>query len=144
MFGILNVNKPEDVTSRHVVNVVHRIVKPAKAGHAGTLDPMATGVLLVAVGKATRLISLIHEFPKTYKAEFTLGLRSNTDDSTGVTEVVDVQQQPGASEISDALQQFVGTIQQIPPAFSAIFSARIRASSVALEIISIFRSANFV
>ena len=83
MFGILNLKKPAGVTSRDVVNVVQRLVKPAKVGHAGTLDPMATGVLLVCVGKATRLISLLQEAPKTYLAEFQLGQRSDTDYSTG-------------------------------------------------------------
>lgn len=121
MFGFLNINKPPDMTSRDVVNVVQRLVKPHKAGHAGTLDPMATGVLLVAVGKATRLISLAQQLPKVYLAEFQLGVRSDTDDITGNVTAVDVPADtPAESQVREQLNAFVGTIDQIPPAFSAV------------------------
>jgi len=121
MFGVLNLNKPADVTSRDVVNVVQRIVKPAKVGHAGTLDPMATGVLLVCVGPATRLISLLQEAAKTYVAEFRLGERSDTDDSTGIVERVPFDSAPiSEAHFHDALSSFLGTIDQVPPAFSAV------------------------
>ncbi len=87
-FGLLNVNKPAGLTSRRVVDHVAKIVRPEKAGHAGTLDPLATGVLVVCVGKATRLIEFVQEQPKTYEARFLLGCQSDTDDVTGtVTEV---------------------------------------------------------
>ncbi|MCR9202489.1 MAG: tRNA pseudouridine(55) synthase TruB [Planctomycetaceae bacterium] len=125
MFGVLNVHKPEGVTSRDVVNSVQRItrqiVKPLKLGHAGTLDPMATGVLLVCLGKATRLISILQASPKTYVAEFTLGQTSNTDDSTGeVQESASSSGEIARARIEAALQSFVGTIQQVPPQFSAV------------------------
>lgn len=120
MFGVLNLNKPSDVTSRDVVNVVQRLVKPAKVGHAGTLDPMATGVLLVCVGGATRLISMLQKAPKTYIAEFTLGQRSDTDDSTGNVECVAVETPPVREAVETALQSFVGEIEQVPPAYSAV------------------------
>ena len=120
MFGILNLHKPQGMTSRDVVNVVQRIVKPVKVGHAGTLDPMATGVLLVALGKATKLISRLQQSPKTYVADFVLGQRSDTDDATGAVENVPTEAVFTAQQVEDALQTFVGTIEQVPPAFSAV------------------------
>lgn len=120
MFGVLNLNKPVGKTSRDAVNVVQRIVKPAKVGHAGTLDPMATGVLLVCVGSATRLISLLQQAPKTYVAQFRLGETSDTDDSTGEVEKVTGVQRPDRSELEDVLASFVGKIEQVPPTFSAV------------------------
>lgn len=83
LFGVLNVYKPSGVTSRDVVNTVQRLIRPTKCGHAGTLDPMATGVLLIGIGPATRLITILQEGAKTYVAEFVLGQTSDTDDSTG-------------------------------------------------------------
>ncbi len=120
MFGILNLHKPPNVTSRDVVNVVQRIVKPVKVGHAGTLDPMATGVLLVCVGKATKLISLLQRSPKTYVAEFTLGQTSDTDDSTGNVQHSESAVTPHQDQIEAALESLTGPIQQVPPAFSAV------------------------
>ena len=121
MFGVLNLDKPADITSRDVVNSVQRIVRPAKVGHAGTLDPMATGVLLVCVGGATRLISLLQQSTKTYLAEFTLGQTSDTDDSTGtVTDGPADQNAVSEEELKKALQLFVGHIEQVPPAYSAV------------------------
>jgi tRNA pseudouridine55 synthase len=120
MFGVLNLNKPSEKTSRDVVNIIQRIVKPAKVGHAGTLDPMATGVLLVCVGPATRLISLLQQAPKTYVAEFRFGERSDTDDATGTVEYVHDATEVSESQLLAALQTYVGTIAQVPPAFSAV------------------------
>lgn len=119
-FGILNIDKPAGITSRKVVDRVARIVKPAKAGHAGTLDPLATGVLVVCVGQATRLIPFIQERSKEYRAQFLLGRRSNTDDVTGdLVEVSDAQ--PVTREMVETLLGcFVGEIEQIPPQFSAV------------------------
>lgn len=120
MFGAINLLKPAGVTSRDVVNRVQRILKPVKCGHAGTLDPMATGVLLVAIGPATRLVSCLQDRSKTYEAEFTLGQTSDTDDSTG-----QVTRNPDANPVLpevllDTLQQLCGVIDQVPPAFSAV------------------------
>src|SRR5690606_20620233 len=84
-FGFLCINKPAGMTSRRVVDIAARLVKPARAGHAGTLDPLATGVLVVAVGSATRLVPYVQQQRKTYVARFVLGRRSNTDDVTGET-----------------------------------------------------------
>ena len=120
MFGFLNVDKPAGLTSRDVVNRVQRLVKPHKVGHAGTLDPLATGVLVVAIGPATRLIEYVQRLPKTYQATFLLGRTSDTEDVEG-----DVVELPGAyipteEQLNAALPQFVGTIQQRPPAYSAL------------------------
>lgn len=120
MFGVLNLHKPQDVTSRDVVNVVQRLIKPVRVGHAGTLDPMATGVLLVCVGAATKLISILQEAPKTYIAEFRLGERSDTDDSTGEVEVVAGASTADEQQLKTALTNFVGQIDQVPPQYSAV------------------------
>src|SRR5262249_42548838 len=120
MFGLLNINKPRGKTSRWVVDQVKRIVRPAKVGHAGTLDPLATGVLVVAVGPATRLVEYVQQARKQYRAEFLLGRTSDTEDIEGqVTELVD-SRMPSRDEIEFAAARFVGEIQQRPPAFSAI------------------------
>lgn len=119
MFGLLNINKPTAKTSRDVVNRVQRLVRPAKAGHAGTLDPLATGVLVVCVGPATRLIQYVQQLPKRYLATFQLGCRSESDDVE--SEVTHVEAPaPTRAEVEAALPSFVGTIRQRPPAFSAI------------------------
>jgi tRNA pseudouridine55 synthase len=118
--GLLNIYKPHDMTSRDVVNHVQRLVRPAKAGHAGTLDPLATGVLVVCVGSATRLIEYVQEQPKTYLASFLLGRESETEDvESPAIELVDPPQ-PSRSEVETVLPQFLGQILQRPPAYSAL------------------------
>lgn len=120
MFGILNIDKPADVTSREVVNNVCKFLpKKTRVGHCGTLDPLATGVLLVCVGPATRLIQFGQSSPKNYVGTFRLGLCSNTEDITGT-----VEEKPGpqisSKQLADTLPGFVGSIDQRPPAFSAL------------------------
>jgi tRNA pseudouridine55 synthase len=119
-FGVMNLYKPAGVTSRDVVNIVQRLVRPNKVGHAGTLDPMATGVLLVCVGPATRLVSILQQAPKTYQAAFRLGVRSDTDDSTGEIECVPVPEPVILPQIASTLRDFCGVIEQTPPAYSAV------------------------
>jgi len=132
LFGVLNLNKPAGMTSRDVVNVVQRLAKPHKAGHAGTLDPMATGVLLVCVGQATRLISLLQKASKTYAAEFRFGQRSDTDDSTGtIRESPPSANPPTEDRVRESLKSFIGRIDQTPPAFSAVHVAGRRAYELA-------------
>ncbi len=75
--GILNLDKPSGMTSRRAVDMVQRLVRPAKVGHAGTLDPLATGVLVVCVGAATRLIEYVQRMPKSYIGTFLLGRQSD-------------------------------------------------------------------
>ena len=120
LFGLLNIDKPAGVSSRKIVNDVQRLIRPVRIGHAGTLDPLATGVLILCVGRATRLVPYLQQQPKEYLATFLLGRRSETDDvEKGVVELVDPPV-PTTQEIEVALPQFIGDIQQRPPAFSAI------------------------
>ncbi len=120
MFGILNVNKPKGITSRAAVNRVYRAVKPNKAGHAGTLDPLAHGVLLVPIGSASRLVPYLHLLPKRYLASFELGMSSASDDSE--TEVTEHPELPAPSRIDleQACAEMQGEVLQRPPAYSAI------------------------
>lgn len=120
LFGVLNLYKPPGKTSRDVVNIVQRLVRPNKVGHAGTLDPMATGVLLVCVGPATRLVSILQQAPKTYRAMFRFGQRSDTDDNTGEIEVTENARPVEREEIEAVLPDFCGVIEQTPPAYSAV------------------------
>jgi tRNA pseudouridine55 synthase len=121
LFGVLNVFKPAEFTSRDVVNIVQRACpRKTKVGHAGTLDPMATGVLVVATGPATKLIQYAQNSKKSYVGAFRLGLQSDTEDVTG-----DVKELPGApviteSQLRDSLPEFIGSVSQIPPQYSAV------------------------
>ncbi len=120
MFGILNFQKPIGVTSRDCVNQIQRIIRPIKCGHAGTLDPIAKGVLLIGVGQAVRLVDWIHLLPKTYLADFQLGKTSpSVDCETEVTDVISGHA-PTIAELEKALTSFQGTILQTPPIYSAI------------------------
>lgn len=120
MFGLLNLDKPAGRTSRDVVNLVQRLVRPEKVGHAGTLDPLATGVLLVCIGPATRLVPHLHRASKTYVAEFLLSCESDSDDTE--LEVRSVPNAPLVTPemIRGLLPRFTGTIEQVPPAHSAV------------------------
>lgn len=120
MFGVLNINKPYGWTSRDVVNRVQRLVRPAKAGHAGTLDPLATGVLLVAVGQATRLIEYCHRLPKQYRATFLLGQRSETEDLESPVDVLADSPVPTGEQVRQAASRFIGEISQRPSRHSAV------------------------
>ena len=130
-FGVLNLYKPPGVTSRDVVNIVQRLVRPNKVGHAGTLDPMATGVLLVCVGAATRLVSVLQQAPKTYRAQFRLGQCSDTDDNTGEIRCVPDSSPVSREHVESLLPDFCGIIEQTPPAYSAIRIDGRRAYSLA-------------
>jgi len=118
--GFLNLNKPTGRTSRDVVNRVEWLAPKTRVGHAGTLDPLASGVLVVAVGGATRLIDYVQESRKQYTGAFLLGRHSNTEDISGeVVELIDPPQ-PTRQQLETAARRFVGVIEQRPPAFSAI------------------------
>ncbi len=119
-FGLLNIDKPAGITSRKVVDAVAKLVRPEKAGHAGTLDPLATGVLVVCVGKATRLIEYVQRQHKTYLATFLLGRHSDTEDIEGTVTVLESPPIPSLDSIRRAAESFIGTILQRPPAFSAL------------------------
>ncbi|MDF1744293.1 MAG: tRNA pseudouridine(55) synthase TruB [Gimesia sp.] len=118
--GLLNIHKREGMTSRQVVDRIQKLVKPAKAGHAGTLDPLATGVLVVCIGSATRLIRFVQEQPKEYIGEFILGKRSDTDDISGnVTATPDCPRLT-REQLEICLPELTGMIAQVPPQFSAV------------------------
>ena len=129
--GLLNVDKPAGMTSRQVVDHVQKLVRPAKVGHAGTLDPMATGVLIVCVGAATRLITRVQQGRKRYVGRFLLGKRSNTEDTDG--DVVEGGDWSGVTRahLEQTLPEFLGTIQQTPPQISAVKVAGHRAYKLA-------------
>ena len=118
--GILNINKPPARTSQDIVSFVKHLSKQRHVGHAGTLDPIATGVLPICLGQATRMSSFIMENRKTYIAEITLGISTNTYDREG--EVVQ-QKDPSyvtKAQVNEILPTFTGKILQKPPAFSAL------------------------
>ncbi|NIL98060.1 MAG: tRNA pseudouridine(55) synthase TruB [Planctomycetales bacterium] len=133
MFGLLNINKPAGVTSRKVVDLVQEAVGTDKAGHAGTLDPLATGVIVVCVGSATRLVDYIQRMRKYYRGTFRLGCSSPSDDTeTDVTRRDDLPI-PDVQQLTAALRQWTGTIQQRPPAYSAVKVAGRRAYKLARQ-----------
>ncbi|MEM8680171.1 MAG: tRNA pseudouridine(55) synthase TruB [Planctomycetota bacterium] len=120
MFGLLNIHKPTGMTSRDVVNRVQRWIRPHKVGHAGTLDPLAEGVLVLGVGPATRLVPYVQRLAKTYVGTFELGQCSDTEDVEGEVKRIEDARQPTADEIADQVPRFVGEIMQQPPAYSAL------------------------
>ena len=116
--GVININKPKGYTSQDIVSIIKRLTK-CKAGHTGTLDPNATGVLPVCLGRATKIADYIMAGDKEYAAEVILGSATDTQDATGTVidkKAVDVD----FDKIKDILQEFTGTISQIPPMYSAI------------------------
>ena len=119
MQGFLNLNKPFDWTSHDCVAKVRKLLKMKRVGHAGTLDPAATGVLPIALGKATRLLQYLPG-EKAYQATIRLGLQTTTDDLQG--EIITSKPCPGLDleNVKTALSQFIGKIEQIPPNYSAI------------------------
>ncbi|MBC7852621.1 MAG: tRNA pseudouridine(55) synthase TruB [Pirellulaceae bacterium] len=133
MFGLLNLCKPSGVTSRDVVNRVQRLVKPHKVGHAGTLDPLASGVLVVCLGPATRLIEYVQRMPKRYRATFLLGRQSDTEDVEGVVVELSNPLISTEQQVRAILPQFLGRIQQLPPAFSALKVEGKRAYDIARQ-----------
>jgi tRNA pseudouridine55 synthase len=121
IFGLLNINKPSGPTSHDIVVGVRRGTRMKRVGHAGTLDPIAQGVLILALGKATRLSEYLMQLPKGYEAQILLGTITDTYDTEG--EVVTKQDVPSdlsLSMIETALMSFRGEILQKPPIYSAI------------------------
>jgi tRNA pseudouridine55 synthase len=117
--GILNVDKPPGWTSHDVVAAVRRMARQRKVGHSGTLDPLATGVLLVCLGQATRVSEYLMRSQKTYRGAIHLGVATTTDDAEGeITAEAEVR--VTRAQVETAMQDFVGHIQQVPPRYSAI------------------------
>ena len=119
MFGFINLNKPTGFTSHDCIAKLRKLLNTRKIGHGGTLDPAATGVLPIAVGKATRLLQFLPT-SKTYRAVIRLGITTTTDDLEGKTigqvDKIDLTE----TQITDAFSTFIGTIDQVPPIYSAI------------------------
>jgi tRNA pseudouridine55 synthase len=118
--GILNIDKPPGMTSHDVVDVVRRVTGQRKVGHAGTLDPMATGVLLVCLGQATRVAEYLMAGQKRYRATIVFGATTDTYDAEGEITGTGGRTDFSRDEIEVALTRFVGPIEQVPPMYSAL------------------------
>jgi tRNA pseudouridine55 synthase len=115
--GVLLVDKPAGITSHDVVALARRSLGTRRVGHSGTLDPFATGLLIVLVGQATRLARFVEDEPKVYDATITFGAETDTDDVTG--EVVRTADRPAAADVYAGIRALTGRILQRPPAYSA-------------------------
>jgi tRNA pseudouridine55 synthase len=131
MDSIFAVWKPKGPTSHDMVDRVRRATGERRVGHAGTLDPLAEGVLVIATGKSTKLLNSIVNKEKEYIATIKLGEWSATDDAEGAKTTVDSQSQPTTADILKAIPAFVGEIDQVPPAYSAVKVAGKRAYKAA-------------
>jgi len=119
MDGVINVLKPKGITSFDVVRDIRKIAKIKKVGHTGTLDPLASGVLPVCIGKATKIVDYIMEGTKTYRVEMKLGTTTDTYDREGtVLEEKEVSVSP--TEVEKAIEKYKGDIKQVPPMYSAL------------------------
>jgi tRNA pseudouridine55 synthase len=120
MDGIINLNKPRGITSAKALYRVRKITGVRKSGYAGTLDPAADGVLVLCLGKATKLVESLMDQPKVYRATARLDVTSASFDADEPLEPVAIERQPDADKVRAALASFEGLIEQTPPAFSAI------------------------
>jgi tRNA pseudouridine55 synthase len=118
--GLLNINKPKDLTSHDVVLILRRLLRIKKIGHTGTLDPKATGVLLICLGKATKLSSLLSSKEKEYIAKMRIGITTDTQDIWGNILRKERVERIEKEEILKIFDNFIGEISQIPPMYSAI------------------------
>jgi tRNA pseudouridine55 synthase len=130
--GWLILDKPAGMTSTHAVSVIKRAFSAAKAGHAGTLDPLATGVLPIALGEATKTVSFVMDGRKAYRFTVRWGTETDTDDAEGKV-IVTSEARPDAEAIGRVLPRFTGQIMQTPPKFSALKIAGERAYDLARE-----------
>ncbi len=141
--GILVIDKPAGLTSHDVINRVRRATKIRQVGHAGTLDPMATGVLVVCLGQATRVSEYLLGHDKAYRATIRLGLETNTYDADGET-IATHEVNVDRANVERALARFVGEIRQIPPMYSAIKREGLKLYELARRGIEIEREARSV
>jgi len=125
--GILPIDKPLGWSSAKVCRWMRALTDGAKVGHAGTLDPLATGVLVLCLGRATKSVESLMDGVKRYKAAIDLAHTSPTDDAEGELTPVEVEVIPSFADITSVCQSFVGTIEQTPPAYSAVWVAGTRA-----------------
>jgi tRNA pseudouridine55 synthase len=125
--GVLVLDKPEGPTSHDMVDLVRRVLRTRRVGHTGTLDPMATGVLPVCVGQATRLAQFLAESDKAYRAVARLGFATSTDDALGEPVGQRSDCEASSEELRQVVLAFVGDFDQVPPAFSAKRTEGVRA-----------------
>ena len=119
MEGIIVINKPKGITSFDVIRKLKKILKTKKIGHTGTLDPLATGVMLICVGKATKLSSDLEAKNKVYTADFDIGYATDTYDTEG-QKIAEKYIEISEIELNKSISKFVGKIKQVPPMYSAI------------------------
>lgn len=133
--GIFTIYKPTGITSHDVINKVRTLSGQRRVGHGGTLDPFASGVLVVAIGKeyTTKLHEILHNTAKVYRAVVQLGATSTTDDPEGVITEKNVTEIPSRETIEKILGEFRGEVMQVPPAFSAIKQSGRRAYELARQ-----------
>lgn len=131
--GIINVNKPAGWTSQDVCTKLRHVLHIKKIGHTGTLDPMATGVLPVCVGKATRIIEYYDRDPKSYHASMKLGIRTDTLDITGRILETSGYEEVSEKAVREAFKAYTGNVRQIPPKYSALKINGKRAYDLARE-----------
>ncbi len=118
--GLLLIDKPLRLTSNQLVSKIKILFSAKKVGHTGTLDPMATGLLPICLGEATKFSSYLLNADKTYEALIRLGYKSSTGDMEGEIIKQNIDRMPSIVEIKKVLQQFIGTIEQLPPMYSAL------------------------
>ncbi len=137
--GVLVVDKAAGITSFDVVGLVRRRLRHRRVGHAGTLDPAATGVLPILLGEATKLMPFLQDMDKAYTATVRLGVRTDTQDLTG--RVLDTSPVPplGATDLAGAAASFVGVIRQVPPMYSAVHHEGRRLYELAREGVQVER-----
>jgi tRNA pseudouridine55 synthase len=128
--GWLAIDKPVGIGSTQVVSIVRRLTNAAKVGHGGTLDPLASGILPIALGEATKTVSYVMDGAKTYRCRVQWGEARSTDDREGEV-IATSDKRPARAEIEAMLPRFIGAIEQVPPAFSAIKIAGERAYDLA-------------
>jgi len=139
MNGILNIDKPKGITSHDVISFVRRKFKMKRVGHAGTLDPLATGVLVLLLGKATKLFSQFELFDKAYASTLLLGTTTNSADIQGKILSQKSYENITQNQIEMVLRKFEGDIEQIPPMVSAIKIGGIRLYKLARKGIEVSR-----
>ena len=121
MDGFINLNKAAGMTSHDAVNFVRKIFQTKKVGHAGTLDPLATGILPVAIGRATKFIEYLSDCDKTYRAEIFFGIETDSGDLDGkILRQEENFSMPTLEQLQSVTKNFIGEIEQTPPKFSAI------------------------
>ncbi|WP_195987775.1 tRNA pseudouridine(55) synthase TruB [Clostridium sp. D53t1_180928_C8] len=144
MNGILNIFKPKGMSSFDVVRVIKKVAKTGKVGHTGTLDPEATGVLPVCIGRATKIIDYIMDSEKVYEVTFKLGIRTTTYDLEG-----EVLEEKDTSHLSDndiltVIKEFIGEYSQVPPMYSALKQNGVRLYELARKGIEVEREGRLI